>query len=363
MGYSFGHRWSKAEDQLFESMSDAEVAAAVGITTAAAKSRRNRLHGKTYHVDSEDRSSLLKLVKQAAWQDRLIDAVREAASSPLKPLPKVALKKAGEREHALQLSDLQFGEHLTEAQSAGLARYDSALAEQRVAMLAEKVIAVQERDRVKRLNVWMEGDLVEGTTIYASQSFYVDSHVVSQTIEVGRVLAQFLRTVAPYYDEIVVDGVLGNHGRISKEMPVAANMDLLAMKYMEALVADIKNVRTRIQDKTFYAIVERFGRRYLLVHGDDVVMSLTGFKTAVRKWRDLVGQVDVVLVGHHHTSVVTPTLVVNGSFVGPSEYSLKTMGESSQAAQNLLTVSAAGIESVQQLSLETEPRRAKVFSD
>lgn len=363
MGYSFGHRWTRDEDALFDTMSDAEVAAAVGITPAAAKSRRNRLHGKTYHIDSEDRSQLLKLVKQAAWQDRVLEAIRDAAAKPLKPLPQVKYAGGGEREFMLQLSDLQYGEHLTVQQSGGLGRYSSELAEERLSMLADKVLAVQERERVKRLNIATLGDMVEGTTIYASQAFYTDKNVVEQTIDGGRAVAQFIRKVSTGFDEVVVDSVLGNHGRIDKAMPVNSNMDVMLMKYAEALIADVKNVRMRVHEKTWYAVVERFGKRYLLVHGDDVTLSLEGFKREVRRWRDLVGQVDTVLIGHHHTSIVTKSLIVNGSFVGPSEFSLKNMREGGDATQNLLTVGRVGVEVIRPLSLETDARRAKTFKD
>lgn len=363
MGYSFGHKWTKAEDALFERMTDAEVAASVDISVAAAKSRRNRLHGKTYHVDSEDRSSLLKLVKQTAWQERVVDAVRDAARKPLRPLPRVGKPRHGDVEYALQFSDLQYGEHLTAQQSGGLGRYNSALAERRVAMLADKVIACQARDQVKRLNLFFEGDNLEGTTIYASQSFYTDKNLVEQTIDGGRLVAQFIRKVAPHFETVVADGVLGNHGRIGKEMPVNSNMDLMLLRYAEALVSDLPNVRMRVHDKTWYALVERMGHKYLLVHGNDVAMSLPGFKVEVRKWRDLLGRVDVILIGHHHTSVVTASLIVNGSFVGPSEFSLKNMREGGDAVQNLLTISRAGVEVVRPLSLETEPRKAKTHRD
>jgi predicted phosphodiesterase len=361
--------WTPDRDALFTEYSVEEVAHQVGVSVEAAGRRWRRIKGAQYHMDREEVTELRKLVNQQAWIERAIDTIREYAMMPSMPLPHPDrdVGTVTDREHCLLFSDLQYGEKVSMAQTGGLANYNSAIAEKRLGMLVDRIVKVRDADPVARLNIFGLGDYIEGTTIYPSQSFHVDKHVIAQTMDCGRAVSTFVRELSAYYPEVSFHSVLGNHGRIDKNMPVAANLDMMMMRYAEALSMNLKNVSMTVHDQTWYAIVERMGQRFFLVHGDDMRLNMPSFEAYARRWRDLVGAYNYLLTGHHHRAIsaelTATTLFINGSFVGPSEFSLKEMAQGGSASQTLFVLTKQGIESTRKLSLETNLRKARVFKD
>jgi hypothetical protein len=355
--------WTKAADAVLASTTDEDAAKQLGVSVEAAARRRRRLLAADLHEDREDAGELRKLVKQAAWMDRVIETIRESAV----PAPKLAKPRfAGstEREHMPLFSDLQYGELVTLEQTGGLAEYNSTIAEERVGEWVSQLIAIQKQDKVRRLTIVANGDLVEGHNIYPSQAYHLDQDVVHQAIRGGAIFASAVRELATHYPEVSVKGLIGNHGRFSKESPVMSNLDYVFLKYAEALLVNQTNVTTNVYE-TWYAFIERHGARYLVAHGDDMALSFDGADKYQRRWRGLVGDFGYVLAGHHHQfSVFTGadwTTVVNGSFPGPSEYSLKSMSLGGVAAQVLLTIGPGGVLSYTPLAFSS--RAGKPVAD
>lgn len=358
--------WTKAEDQILLAHSNKEAAALLDVSEAAARSRRLRLRYAEYHQDRDDAGELRKLVNQHAWMERVVAAIREAAATPPKPLrvPKVA--GSSSEEYMLMFSDWQYGEKVTLEQTGGLAEYDSDIAEKRLGEMVALVIEQQKRKPLKRLNIAGIGDFLEGHNIYASQAYHVDKPVVYQAVHGGRLFADAVRELSQHFEVVSAVSVLGNHGRFDKVSPVMSNMDFMMMKYAQALLEGQRNVRFVVPE-TWYALVERFGVKYLLAHGDDMQMSREGADKYQRRWRNLVGDFSYVLTGHHHEfSLFTGagwTTIVNGSLVGPSEYSLKTMALGGNGMQTLLTVGPGGVTNIQPLRFSSRTTQPKPIAE
>jgi hypothetical protein len=356
--------WTKAEDKVLLDNTNKDAARLLDVSEAAARSRRLRLKYAEYHQDRDDANDLRKLVNQHAWMERVLAAIRESAvPAPALPAPRGGSVSS---EHLLLFSDLQYGEKVTLEQTGGLAEYNSSIAETRVGEMVAQVIEKQKRDKVKRLNLVANGDLVEGHNIYASQAYHLDKDVVHQAIHGGAAFASAVRELSKHYPEVVVDGLIGNHGRFSKESPVMSNLDYVFLKYSEALLANQKNVRMRVHE-TWYALVERFGVKYLAAHGDDMTLSYDGADKYQRRWRGLVGNFEYVLTGHHHQHSVFSgadwTTIVNGSVVGPSEYSLKTMAVGGNAMQTFMTIGPEGVRSIEPIRFVSRAGRTTVHAD
>lgn len=351
-------KWTKAADaQLLETTPE-DAAKKLGCTVEAAGRRKRRLLGAQYHLDREETSELRKMVNQAAWMERVVETLRDAA----KVLPKLSVPKytgSQEREHMPLFSDLQYGELVTLQQTGGLAEYNSSIAADRVGEWVAQLIAIQKQDKVRRCNIMVNGDLVEGHAIYPSQAYHLDQDVVHQAVSGGALFAAAVRELSTHYPEVVVNGVIGNHGRFDKASAVMSNMDYMLMKYAEALLGNQPNVRMIVHE-TWHALIDRFGVRYHIAHGDDLTLSFDGADKYQRRWRSIVGDFKYTLSGHHHQfSVFTGAdwqSIVNGSFVGPSEHSLKTMHLGGIPLQLLFTIGKGGIKSTETLEFKTRTK-------
>jgi predicted phosphodiesterase len=359
--------WTKtAVELLSREPDDYKVGQQLGVSAEAVGRKRRRVMAAMLHEDRQDATELRKLVKQSGWMEMVLEAIRDAAT----PVPALALPRPkysdDKQEHTLLFSDLQYGELVTLKQTGGLAEYNSDIARERVGELVAQVIAKQKRDKVKRLNVIANGDLVEGHNIYPSQAYHLDQDVVHQAVNGGALFAGAILELSKHYPEVVVDGLIGNHGRFSKESPVMSNMDYMFLKYAEALVSKQKNIRMRVHE-TWFALIERFGVKYLVAHGDDMALSYEGADKYQRRWRDLVGDFQYVLAGHHHQHAVftgaTWQTIVNGSVVGPSEYSLKSMALGGNAMQTFMTIGPEGVRSVEPLRFTSRAGKATTQRD
>jgi predicted phosphodiesterase len=357
--------WTKAADKTLLANTNQEAARLLEVSEAACRARRRRLAYADYHQDRDDAGQLRKLVNQSAWMDRVLGAIHESAVT-LPALRVPTVRGSESEEYMLMFSDWQYGEKVTLEQTGGLAEYNADVAAKRLGEMVALVLEEQKRKPLKRLNVAGIGDFLEGHNIYASQAYHVDVDVVHQAVYGGKLFADALRELSQHFEVVNVVPVIGNHGRFDKTSKVMSNMDYMLMKYAEALLATQPNIRMTVPE-TWYALIERFGVRYLLAHGDDMVLSRDGADKYQRRWRNLVGEFSYLLTGHHHEfSVFTGagwTAIVNGSLVGPSEYSLKTMSLGGNGMQALLTVGSDGVRDIKPLKFSCRAGKTKTYTE
>lgn len=330
--------------------------------------RSIRLLGKQAAIEKEQTSDLRKLIDRVAWQDRLIDELRDHAT-PLKPFKvRRASNPDKNSEHMLLTSDWQYGQLVSPEYTKNLGNFSSEICEARVMEMAAQVIAVQEASPVERLTICLAGDLIENDSIFAGQHFEIDKHAIRQTLDAAALLAQFVQAVSPYYKKVVVISVLGNHGRmngVTKDASVSSNLDIMTMKHAEALASQIKNVTWHVETEAWFQIFERFGVDYLLVHGDDMSLSAAGMEKYGARWRSLVGcSFRYVLAGHHHRPISWEQsdyeIIVNGSVAGSSGYSLKKMGLGNASSQLFFGIGKPGIIWTRKLRLDEATTTRKV---
>ena len=166
------------------------------------------------------------------------------------------------------------------------------------------------------------GDLIENTTIFPSQIYEVDSDVMSQFVDVSRILIDITRTLLANFEKVTVVCEPGNHGRIGKfgELPKDINWDKLAYMFAGQALKDEKRLtwqmtkediqRVHIPDPTG----KGEGYKALLIHGDEIRWGTAS--TIVRfadRWRSgaykFFDEVDKITkgfdfrdlyIGHYH---------------------------------------------------------------
>lgn len=294
-----------------------------------------------------DRAELVEVVYQAAR-----DAAASITIPPVRPRPKDRRRGKGEVATVL-LSDWQLGKTTPD--------YSSDVARQRIALLADKVLALTDVQRadhpVRECQLVLAGDLVEGELIFGGQAHRIDSSMFRQAMVDGpEILADFIRRMSAHFEKVHVTGVIGNHGRIgglsSRESHPETNADTIMMEATRLITAGLRNVTWAPtwtpNERHWYAIAEIAGHRMMIVHGDQIRGGFGGFpfygymKKALG-WFTSVERFDYLVTGHWHTPTrltLGPgiTVWVNGSTESTNTYAQENLAAAGRPAQWVLFV-------------------------
>ncbi len=303
--------------------------------------------------------ALRGLDKAKASREELVEAVYRAARDAASALviPPVAhqhgdgRKRAGEVAVAM-LSDWQLGKSTPS--------YDSLICEQRVGLYASKVAelaAIQRADHpVRRLHVWLLGDLIEGELIFPGQVHRIDASLFRQvTVDGPRILSGFLRRMLTEFEEVHVTAVDGNHGAIGgpsrRDMHPESNGDRMLYQIVRDLLEGEKRLTWTLAppdgERNWYAVDHIGSYSAMLFHGDQIRggfagMPWYGFYKKVLGWRQIIEPFTEAACGHWHQPCTLPlneVLVrINGSTESSNTYALEQLAAAGRPCQRLFFV-------------------------
>lgn len=220
-------------------------------------------------------------------------------------------------------------------------KYDTDIAKERIRSLLNQVILRCKENSVRDIHVVNLADLIAGR-IHLTLRLQSRIDVITQTMEVSELLAQFLNELSKYFCVHYYD-CLDNHSRLEPNKSDSLDMETLVRITPWYLKERCKNIN--IHENAFGADIINFsvnGHEVLGVHGDkdkpsDVVDNLT---LMTHKHYELV------LTAHrHHFSCdeKNETVVVsNGSLMGTDSYAEK-LRLSSKPSQNLIFVTEQNV--------------------
>lgn len=284
----------------------------------------------------------------------VIDAVETSiARLPhFKPPPKHKQGKRRPESANLLLSDIHMGEVVRPEDVAGLGEYNWETMLRRMDLLRESVLSITQIERAARpidiLNIYGLGDWVTNEDIYTGQGRDIDRILVDQLFEGAEALVQKLfMPFLEMFSEIRFFSVYGNHGRLSSKKGVKAkrsNADYILAHIVRLRLQDVDHFRPYIATAPFmgFALPEAPGFSHLIVHGDEIRSYLSlpyyGLERYTRKMISATSIVwDYVYLGHFHQAAQIDlshgTTVINGAWVGPTEYSVTRLQAAAQPKQ------------------------------
>lgn len=336
---------SSVEETPAEELSPEELA------ERAADARYEELQGIIRRRDKalakeRDRTEVIrKAIHQA-----IEDGIAGLEFADLRP-PKRDRRGAQDEEWAIAvLSDWQLGKRTP--------TYDSEVTEERVSLYAKKVSQIVEIQRldhpVRRLAVFLVGDMIEGELIFPGQAHEIDSSLYRQvTIDGPRILGGFIRWAAEEFEEVHIYAVPGNHGylagRARREMMKESNGDRMLYQIVSQLTEDIENVSWTIAEDWWLVADLGAELRFLLLHGDQVrgyngipwygwQRKITAWGSLARIWTEM--DFDHAVAGHFHTPVSLylngRRLWINASTESHNPYALEQLAAAGEPAQWLL---------------------------
>lgn len=284
--------------------------------------------------------------KTADFTDAIREGSRDAAvilgnPPPVKTPPKDTRK--GTPEVALiHLSDWQTGKKTDS--------YNSDVTVERIERLTDKVIQMTEIERsdhpVPGIEVFLGGDMVEGTSIFPLQAWEIDSTTFQQVNTAKGILRDMFRRYLETYEYVSVWQEEGNHGRTGRknDNPAEDNWDLILYQ----MLADYFEGEDRITfhpRQGFYQICPIGNYTALLVHGDEIkgfggLVPAYAIQRKVNMWaagslrrNGVVQTFDDCYMGHFHSNMQFTLASGHGRiFVNPSTESDSIYAQEMMAA-------------------------------
>ncbi len=319
------------------------------VNLASEPSELDRLAQRNRELELE----LSRLYKTSIFEGRMLVALRELlpTATPRYSPRAIPKGKPGEHEMALLWSDVHAGERVSLEETNGLNEYDWPIMLKRLDGVLRGILAFKEARpyEVRKLHIWALGDMVSGE-IHDELRATNEFPVIESAVQLGIDAAAWLERFIPEFESIHFVGVAGNHGRLYRKPESKqrySNFDWLVYHTMQRCLSAYPSITWEIPKATRWP-VELCGRRVLLWHGDGVRSTMVdvpwgGIIRYVGKLRNeyaaLGKPIDYFACGHWHEADIVKNrrIIINGSVIGPNEYSLDKLGGGEPAAQVLLT--------------------------
>jgi len=291
--------------------------------------------------------------KTSNLQESILDVLYKTVSAlPTVRVPSVkSFKVERTKETALLLlSDLHSGEVVRVDETGGLNSYNFEVMKNRLKYLAESIIDISQNKlrgyEFPKLVIGGLGDFVTGL-IHDELVETAENTPIEWTTGTALVVAQFMLELAQVFPTIDFDGVVGNHGRMTKEIRYKnryVNWDYVTYTMLSLLLRNQKNIKFNLP-KSFWSLKEIEGKTFLFLHGDNIQswagIPWYGIQRMVSRFQELLYskkiKVDYVCLAHfHHAGTldkVKGELVLNGSVMGGDEYSIGKLFLASDANQ------------------------------
>ena len=243
--------------------------------------------------------------------------------------------KHGDRKAILCISDWHYGMEFTNYWNT----FNTEIAKKRIVELRDRVIELCMRNHVSNLLVINLSDLIAGR-IHSQIRYQSRIDVITQTIEVSEILAEFLTDLSKYV-KVDYHDTLDNHSRLEPNKSDSLNLESLVRITTWYLRERLSNTNITIHENLFGENIASFsvlGHKVCAVHGhhdkpDSIIKNLT--LMTQEHW-------DLILTAHRHhfsSDETNECLVVsNGSLMGTDDYAVN-LRLSSKPSQNLIIVS------------------------
>ena len=295
--------------------------------------RYNDLHSKEVQIQKErerqkdERRAYTNLVKsQARWEqilETLEIGLREADTSKfLDNVVKYEVEE--ENEAVLMLSDTHIGMTINNALNV----YNKEVCIKRFNKLVEQVLKNCKKNSVKRLNVIIAGDIIEGI-INTSGRVTQNENVVEQIFTASELVTETLVRLSLSIPQIRVWNTNGNHARMSKDTKESLNgesFETIIYEYVKMRIEILKqrdkigwNIKFNENDYPDIAVVEIENCDKLVVasHGTKD-RSIKNNLSRINQFLDI--KADYYLMGHVHHSAHEYNCYTNGCLSGSNEY-------------------------------------------
>jgi hypothetical protein len=309
------------------------------------------LEAEVIHL-TEERNRERQRAKSNAKTEGLFKAMaseltkKVIAVKPLPPARKTFARKGRIEEHAvLHLSDGHHDQIVTREECGGLEYYDFLVSCCRGERLVDTTLQWTQQILADQysfpvLNILAYGDFTSGEIHGAATRSYF-RYMMRNCIGIGKLHALMYRDLAPYFEQVNVVYVPGNHGRRTRKKDYHGahdNWDYLCAEMARLYCQDIPNVDFLIPN-CFTVNLDINGVGFNIAHGDDIKSSMGipwyGLQRRQSRLQALAPlqtgpRVKYYCVGHFHQKGMVGAqdteTIMNGPWVATDAYAYNSLG-------------------------------------
>lgn len=317
-----------------------------------------KLRAEVEHL-REERNTYRRQLKKAAKNHGLYTAIvdeMEARITPLSPLPSArpTFKRTDViSEHlVMHLSDGHHDQVVTHADTGGLEEYDFNISCARAERYIDTTLkwtqqTLGDQFIFPSVTILAYGDHTSGE-IHGAVTRSHFKNQFKNCLAIGQLHALMFRDLAPYFDQVNIVYVPGNHGRRGHKKDYHGahdNWDYMIAKVAELHCADIKNINFNIPN-SFVANINIAGVGFQIFHGDDIKSSLGIPWYGLEKRRHRMMALNSVqqsvpiryfCCGHFHrpgsTTEVNGEMLINGAWPASDAYAFNALGGFTEPSQ------------------------------
>lgn len=293
------------------------------------RSLTNAAKSKT-HRDLEERG------REMAQIEAVADACENIPNPPTFYRPRKHTVKKPVVRPVLLLSDWHIGDTVRADETEGFGSFDIATAQERVTTLVTNFLNHVERQRtlyeIEDIDVFVIGDMVSGD-IHDELLVHNEVSAPEQAVISGKMLAGALADIGRGCRRVNIAFCgADNHSRLQRR-PISKHKAINSWSYVvgEVMRATLPMTPGKFDVTVFKGVeqvVQVLDTRFLVTHGDAIkswmgipwygVQKRLGNEALLRQGTDKT--FDVFVMGHYHTPISTPHLIVNGSLSGTTEF-------------------------------------------
>lgn len=286
-----------------------------------------KLNKQKEKIDKEEQDQLLNELVSFNQFKELIEKTIPIWKSPKATIPMMNKRAVPNRSLCVIISDVHIGKKVP--------GYDFAIFKQMLITLFEGIYTEVNQKNVEEVVLFLDGDIVDGESIYPGHRNFICMSVAEQAIEGAKLLADMILVLSQLC-KVRVECIAGNHGRPGKkgETTLENNWDSVLYAMIKVHLKFVLNVNVNIHYdwKAFVKVQER---TIMAFHGDDVIRGnpLTNLPNAVVKWSDMWRNqhtFDTTVSGHFHLPMLSLDVngrecFMNGSFSPAEDYTEKVI--------------------------------------
>lgn len=238
-----------------------------------------------------------------------------------------------EQVAVLAFSDLHYGKE-TES-------FSPETIKKTLGRVEDQLATYQNLFNLRKLHLMLLGDLNDGSGIFPLQANeQAVNNPEEQANDVANLLTSFVINQKRIWEDIAIDCVAGNHGRLGKYADERANWDHIAYRYLQKNLKPL-DLQFGLNEKgsPFFRRVKVNGHWILLHHGHAIpcgggIPIHAANKRALMWQQGKYGPFKMMIMGHLHTLALWEhcgiTMAISGSPVTGDEYIRNLGSEGSQ---------------------------------
>ena len=258
---------------------------------------------KLYDIQKKIRKDM----REISRSELICESIEKAIAS----LPEIKINSklpehgTFKRDVVLGIGDFHYGAdyQVTGLYGEIINKYNSSVFEKRMEELLSKIREIVYKESPEQLTILIAGDMLDGL-LRTSQLQRLEYGVIESAMKLSEFLTQWLVSLE---EKIIIPirvySVRGNHGEIRPLGTKAGqfpeeNIERMIMHYLFARFKNNEYVKIMYNDAPMVQIVDVYGYRILLTHGQD-----SNIESMAKDCVNLYGKsIDMFMVGHLHKS-------------------------------------------------------------